>query len=434
MHCLLVSAQHHPADGGIGAAVAAFTAAASGEGWRVDLVTRGGDPMPPAAGVHVVETPDERPAFRRRVGPLRRIDRIRPYRQGLWSLAVARKLLEIDVRPDVIEFVDAAAEGVVALSSRRVRERFAGVPMIVHAHTPLFVEDAVNGQDPSRFGRPLYHRWERRALRAADGVIVTSRRLAERLGRSDAAVIPYPLVALPDAGLDDDRDPGDERIVLVGTVQPRKGVDTWARSLGRVLRARPRARAELIGRDTPTGPGGGSMADYARSCVDAHVRHRFRWLGALPHDAVIRALRAAALVVAPGRFDSFGLAAAEAMLLARPVVVSDRTGLAEVVPDVATFRTGDADGLAAAQLRVLEDPPAALRRAAALRRVLLEHCHPRRHLERRQAFVRSIAASRRRPLQDGRDTIDRMHRYLEAVESAERTVRVPHAGAPAGVA
>ena len=52
MRWLIVSSMHHSSHGGIGAYVAQFVEHATAAGWRVDLVTRPSDVLPPGAVIH----------------------------------------------------------------------------------------------------------------------------------------------------------------------------------------------------------------------------------------------------------------------------------------------------------------------------------------------------------------------------------------------
>jgi glycosyltransferase involved in cell wall biosynthesis len=423
MDWLIISARHHPGQGGIGTYITHFCAATSAGGWRVRLMTRPGPHHPSAHRVYEVTTPDDPPEFAGRIRRLRRIERIRPYRYGLWALAVAERLLTIDDRPDVIEFVDCQAEGYVALRSRRVRRRFAGVPMIVHAHGPMFIQESLNHADMRCFGRALYHRWERAALGAADGVIAGSDLMARCLGRSDAAVIPCPLEIAPIKTAPAPMRTTARRITLVGSVQPSKGVRDWADSLNIVLRAAPGVCAELIGPDTMTAPDGSSMIRFVRNCIEPELQSRFSWRGELDHKEVITAIESAAIVVIPGHFESFSYVGAEAILRGRPVILSDQTGLAQWMDGVTTVPAGDPAALARAQLRILEHYPEAQAAGAVLRDRLMRICAPAHVLQRRQAFAQSITASSPPSPAEGHDAIHRMRRFLAAVEEAERRER-----------
>ena len=315
-----------------------------------------------------------------------------------------------------------------SLASARWAHSVAGCGPQPPPHAPPTAIAVNDGSNPASTGG-VYHRWERRALAAADGVITTSRMLADRLGRADradTAVIPYPVAPIPTSGPRETGDDDVECVLFVGTVQPRKGVDVWVRSLDRVLRARPRARAEIIGPDTHTAPDGGSMIEFARSRLDPPLRPRLRWRGACSHGVVLRAIRAAAAVVVPSRLDAFSLAAAEAIMLERPLVVTRAVGLCEVLPELPAVPVDDADALADAQISALADPAGAVALARDFRTLLIRRTDPVVHLERRAAFVRGLAAASRpagSDAMDRKDAMDRMDQYLHAVETVERGTR-----------
>lgn len=418
MRWLLVSRQHCPAHGGIGTYVQRFLSAASEAGWHVELMTQQVQAEQlRCERVHEVTTIDMRPEFGQRMPELRRRHIVRPYRYGLWSKAVAENLLTIDGDFDAIEFVDCQAEGFAALGSPALRDRFRNAAFLVHAHTPMFLEEAINRADAAIFGRRIYHDWERRALAMADGVIVTSRVLGEALSDiAPSTVIPYPMDearALSSA-------PREERIVLVGNVQPRKGVDVWARSLNEVLAARPRARAVLIGGDTPAAPEGRSMAAHVQSLIASCVVDRFDWAGSLPHERVRELIAGSALLVVPSFLESFSFAAAEALLVGTPVIVSDRTGIAEHVPSLPCMPAGDAAALARMQIEILSDGQRALHVADRCREEMLKACAPRRVLGMRQNMLSALRrAGRHHRAASSTDTLAEIASFITGVDAAE---------------
>ena len=69
----------------------------------------------------------------------------------------------------------------------------------------------------------------------------------------------------------------------------------------------------------------------------------------LDHPEFLSKLGTADIVVAPSRFEGFGIAAAEAMALGKPVIASDAGGLPEVIDDAGEmFPAGDTDALRSA--------------------------------------------------------------------------------------
>lgn len=427
MRLLLVSAAHHPTHGGIGTAVAHFIQSATSAGWHIEVITRPGDLLPRCARVHPVITKDWRPDFADQVAPLRQMHVIRPYRYGLWSLAVAGKLLEIDGDFDAIEFVDSQAEGYVSLTSRRVRERWSGTPMIIHAHTPMWMIEEHGAADLAQFGRNIYHQWERQALAAADGVRAPSELLLRKLNLAQrSAAIPHVIGnAAPRK-----RQP-EELLLFIGNIEPNKGVTTWARSLNQVLRKVSSARALMIGRDTPTAPGGASMAAHVRSLLAPDLRQRLQWCNVMLHDEVAWWINRAAAVVVPSRFESFSYVAAEAVVRHVPVIITRNVGIHEYMPAVTAVDVDDDCALADAQCAILMDHGDAHRRAGECRMQLLTACRPNRILEQLKTFIHALQPGCNRADLMAIETFDEMVQYLQSIEQAMQERCAVHAnGAP----
>lgn len=416
MRWLLVSRQHHPTHGGIGTYVRRFLHAANEAGWHAELVTQPGDDWPRCERVHEVQTPDMHSAFNARLPELRRKHVIRPYRYALWSNAVAERLKSMPGHFDVIEFVDCQAEGFVSIFNPEVRERHRRARFIVHAHTPMFVEEAINGSDVGALNRSMYHDWERRALNAADGVIVTGGVLQHALSAvCQSTVIPYPIAAEPTRNMRVRQ--REHRILLIGSVQQRKGVDLWAQSLNRVLRAKPKATAALVGPDTPTAPDGLSMAAHVQRMLEPRLLDRFRWTGSLSHDVVRELVATSSLVVVPSRMESFSFVAAEALLAGTPVLISDQTGIGEHVRSLPRVPAHDVGSLAEAQIGMLSNADEAMKVAETCRVEMIQACEPNRVLRMRREFVHDLPPSACWH-QPGADAHDEMRSFISRVDEA----------------
>lgn len=142
------------------------------------------------------------------------------------------------------------------------------------------------------------------------------------------------------------------RIVLyVGTVEPRKGVDTLLRAWARIAADLLDATLVIAGKEGwATAP----LHDLERALG---IERRVRWTGYVA-DADLPALYAAADVfVFASRYEGFGLPPLEAMASGVPVVASDASSLPEVVADAGVLVPPDDDeGFATAIRRVLEQP------------------------------------------------------------------------------
>lgn len=147
----------------------------------------------------------------------------------------------------------------------------------------------------------------------------------------------------------------DEYILFVGALGPHKGVDVLLRAY------------RHLGRDVPLVLLGTPRKDWAGSYpANAVVAHD------VPHDDVLAAWRHAAIGVVPSTVpEGFGLAAVEASAAGVPVVASRLGALPEIVADGKTgllVSPGDADELAAALRRLLDDPALRSRLGSAARR------------------------------------------------------------------
>lgn len=415
MRWTLVSSRHHPGQGGIGASVAAFIEGATDAGWQIDLITKRSDCLPRKATIHLVRTLDDDPAFSSRIEGLRQIDRIRPYRYGLWALALVEYLRKNSIETDVIEFVDVQAEGYVALRSGAVRRVQKNVPMIIQAHTPMYLAESLSGMETNRFGRSIYHAWEREALKAADGVFGPSRLILDELGMDVQGAVIAPVVK---AVSPRNETPRDQTLLLVGYAEPRKGVETWARSLNIVLNQHPDATALFVGPDTPTAPDGNSYFNYCTGMIDPSLRQRFQFLGPQKHADTLRCIAGASLVVVPSLFESFSIVVAEAIMRGVPVVLSDRVGIVEHVSDLETFPVGDASALADLQLGILHREKDAGARSLRHRDQLLKACSREANLKGREAFVRSLKEPDLATIPD-MDAEDEMRRCLDEIERQE---------------
>lgn len=155
------------------------------------------------------------------------------------------------------------------------------------------------------------------------------------------------------------------RILFVGALLPRKGVDVLLKALGHLPKS---LNWELWV------VGGGSQEAALQAQAAALPEGRVKFLGPQPSDVVRAAMDEAHLVVVPsvegeaGRSEGIPVVLMEAMAQGRPVVASRLSGIPELVEDGLTGRLSppsDAHALAARIEKSLTGYDAALRMAAA---------------------------------------------------------------------
>jgi glycosyltransferase involved in cell wall biosynthesis len=212
-----------------------------------------------------------------------------------------------------------------------------------------------HNDDPFRAG--AFRFVERALARRASRIVAITEALArfqvERVGlpAEKVEVIHYGLDDLPQAwgtNPPDDVPRGARVLLAVGRLEPQKGLDVAMRALPGVIARHPDVQLVVLGE----GPQRAELQQLAGSLgVPAH------FLGRVPDVAAW--LRRADLLVHPARWEGFGLALLEAMLASLPVVATNVSSIPEIVQDGETgllVPPGDAEALAAAVTRVLDDP------------------------------------------------------------------------------
>jgi len=176
-----------------------------------------------------------------------------------------------------------------------------------------------------------------------------------RLPPEAITVIPNPVnvpVPLPDQTLETTPAAASPLIILPGRLVPEKGHD-FAIELARQLRAeRPRLRWLFAG--------GGPLLESLQARLRAEGLSEVIGIsGEISHPQMLQRLAEATVVIQPSRQEGFGMTAAEAMALGKPVLASDAGGLPETVGEAGRVvpisnRTGWLNSL-----RYLLDSPVA---------------------------------------------------------------------------
>jgi glycosyltransferase involved in cell wall biosynthesis len=153
--------------------------------------------------------------------------------------------------------------------------------------------------------------------------------------------------------------PSEDAFLLVpGTVEPRKNLETLVRALALA----PRARLVVAGPPTP----------YAQECAHLAFRlgvaDRLDLRGYVTRAELLRLYATCTAVLVPSLYEGFGYAAAQALCAGVPLLSSDRASLPEVVGGQAPLVDACDHAAWGAQITaLLEDPLQAQRRAAQAR-------------------------------------------------------------------
>jgi len=165
-----------------------------------------------------------------------------------------------------------------------------------------------------------------------------------------------------------DRQPQPGSILFVGSVIHRKGVLELVQAMAAVVRQAPDAQLVIAGGVTPIYRAYGEEVQQAIDHLG--LRQHVSLPGYLDHAGLLAAYRRATVFTLPSWVESSPVALAQAMAAGVPVVTTTIGGTDHLIADgLSGLRVPprDPDALAAALLRVLQDPAASARCAAAAR-------------------------------------------------------------------
>lgn len=114
---------------------------------------------------------------------------------------------------------------------------------------------------------------------------------------------------------------------IIGTVarlRHEKGIDLLIHAFSQVLKSHPKAQLLLVG----DGP---QYNEYATLVKELKIHEQVIFHGAADWEKAMQLMALMDIVVVPSRFEGFGLTAAEAMAMGKPVIASDTFGLKEVI-------------------------------------------------------------------------------------------------------
>ena len=257
------------------------------------------------------------------------------------------------VRPDVV-YVNT-----VTIPWWLVAATLTRTPVVAHVHE---AEDQVAGVLRLALNLPLL---------LARSVIANSRASREvvvaAIPRLSARTIVIPN-GVPDRGAATRNAALPGRIALVARLSPRKGIDVALEAVAQVRATRLDVTLDVCG--TVFRGYEWYENELRARAARPDLAGAVRFLGYV--DPTTEVLAAASIVLVPSRLEPFGNTAVEGMLAERPVIASDVQGLGEILTDGVTgllVRADDPADLAAAIIRLCDDPAMAWRLARAGRAV-----------------------------------------------------------------
>jgi glycosyltransferase involved in cell wall biosynthesis len=254
-----------------------------------------------------------------------------PYVSGLqaWSDRLLQRVAELypDGGPDLVEVADYQGEGFAMAHARRGQDpRIRRALLAVRLHTSAEICAELDDLPDSLHLRVL-RGIERFALANADVLLEPGGDVvvryqgqygADRLAPSLLCPPPVSAEIMPEAKPDPPPTKGPLRMLYLNRLERRKGIAPLLSAV-RSLDS-DQLHLTVVGGDTDTAPGGGSMREYAQELVDGDPRIAFS--DRVAHGEVGGLIANHHVVVVPTAWETFSYVVREALSCNRPVLAT----------------------------------------------------------------------------------------------------------------
>lgn len=250
------------------------------------------------------------------------------------TVALWRKFMELHrEKPfDVVEIPEHLSGGLFHAMTREL-------PLVVQLHTPhsKFISDKFHGVAPS-FDNRLICVLERIGILLADLVISPSANLAGFVAEDtgypfeDIGVVRYPVDTdkFKPQGKRALQEDGNLTVFFAGRLEERKGIHYLIDAVPSIVKAVSNVRFVVVGADTTTAPGGGSMLAWLeKRLAESGCLDKVKFIAHIPLTEMPDYVRSADICTVPSLYDNAPFTCIEAMSCGKPVVATTAGGMSE---------------------------------------------------------------------------------------------------------
>jgi len=183
---------------------------------------------------------------------------------------------------------------------------------------------------------------EERLMLESDGILANSKAIVDEVEHAYGITLPIDRLTLVPHGIADwlaapkelppPLAPDGVRLCFIGRLESRKGADVFLSLVPDLLVQYPDLHIDLVGNDGIPGPDGITFrVGFERANPGLAGDPRLCFHGEVEDERLRGFYSAADIIVAPSRFESFGLVHLEAMMHGKPVIGCDIGGMPEVI-------------------------------------------------------------------------------------------------------
>jgi glycosyltransferase involved in cell wall biosynthesis len=245
------------------------------------------------------------------------------------------KVLAEQTELDIAEFAEFGVEGFASIRAKRLLGDFSGIKLIVKLHTPSSLLYRINEDRRLHVDSLCDYTMEDYCVKYADMVTSPSLSLGEyfkeRVGRMDIRQCPYPMELPEKGGAREFTEKQIRRVRLIGSVQVRKGIDTFIKAAIEVLDVDPDFCFEIWGADRNSLLFGKSYIDIIKRLIPERYKDKIVFCGSVPYEEIPTLFQESCFCVYPSRWENWANVCLEAMSYGCVVLASREGGMGEMV-------------------------------------------------------------------------------------------------------
>ena len=270
------------------------------------------------------------------------------YGQDLLS-EIARYALVANIIAQDNEFDIIHAHDWLAYPAGIAAKKASGKPLVIHVHATDF--DRSGGTV-----NPNVYAIEKQGMDAADKIITVSN-LTRNIVIEKYGIDPEKVITVynaVDPYQPEDTTPFvkgfDEKVVtFLGRITTQKGPEYFVEAANRVLQKMDNVRFVMAG-------SGDMMNKMIKRAAQLKISDKFHFTGFLKGDDVYKMLRMSNVYIMPSVSEPFGISPLEAMQAGVPVIISNQSGVAEILSNAIKINFWDVDAMAEAIYGILKYP------------------------------------------------------------------------------
>ncbi len=266
---------------------------------------------------------------------LRRNNFLSPHHEYSYRVLDTLRDLARKTSLDVVEFAEFGVEGFAAVRAKRLQGEFGNTKLICKLHTPSSLLYHINEDKRLYPDIVIDCMMEDYCVRHADMVTSPSLSLAEyfekRVGRTDIRQCPYPMDLPARSGERNFTDSQVRRVRFIGSVQVRKGLDTFIEAARLILAREPDFRFEIWGADRNALLLGRSYIDILKQSIPQEYTDNIVFCGSIPYHEIPALFSESCFCVYPSRWENWANVCLEAMSCGCVVIASKEGGMGEMI-------------------------------------------------------------------------------------------------------